>query len=161
MRRAAALGLALFAWGCGSKGSVAVTGDLEKPSAMVSNPNLIAWTLNGGCTLHIELGQYAPSGTDVSIPGALSLVKPSTQATLVVLKALAMPKPPFHLEPGGKFDADLIFADMTTPGQTITQPESDAICAAKTVQITGTLSDTASGNATPVSSATFDVTGCP
>ena len=160
MTRAGALGVALLAWGCGSKGAVTIVGDLVQPSAAVGI-SLIQRTLSGGAKLHVELGQYAPSGTDVTIQGALSLVKPSDQSTLVVLKMSATPMPPYHLDPGGKSDAMLTIGEGSPPVQNITQAESDAICAAKTLEITGTLTDTASGNPTPVTSPMFDVTGCP
>jgi hypothetical protein len=88
-------------------------------------------------------------------------VKPTNQSTLVVLKFSSAPASPFHLEPGGKVDATLTIGEGSPPAQNITQAESDAICAAKTVEITGTLTDTASGTPTPVTSPTFDVTGCP
>ena len=45
--------------------------------------------------------------------------------------------------------------------QVITPNELTAICQAKTVQIAGSITDTASGNPTPVTSSSFDVTGCP
>jgi hypothetical protein len=151
----------LLATACGSKGAIAVTADLENAHASVDNTSPLARVLKGGMTLHAELGQVAPSGTDVSIQGAMSLVKPSDQSTLAVLKLSASPAPPYHLEPGAHVDATLTITEGTTDGQLLTQPEFDSICQAGMVEITGTLADTASGKPTPVSSATFAVTGCP
>jgi hypothetical protein len=45
--------------------------------------------------------------------------------------------------------------------QPITLGELGTICQVKTVQISGSFTDTASGNPTPVTSSSFDVTGCP
>jgi hypothetical protein len=147
--------------GCGSKGAVAIVATLENPSASVDSASLLARVLKGGVTLHVELGQVAPSATDVSIQGAMTLVKPSDQTSLVVLKLAAVPAPPYHLEPGASADATLTITDGAMQGQLLQQAELDAICQAHTVQMVGALSDTASGKPTPLSSGSFDVTGCP
>ena len=42
----------------------------------------------------------------------------------------------------------------------ITPALADALCAAKTVRITGSVSDTATGETTPLDTAPFAVTGC-
>ena len=156
------MALLLFAIsGCGSKGAVAIVAALENAHASVDNASPLARVLKGGFTLHAELGQVAPSGTDVSIQGAMTLVKPSDQSSLAVLKLAAVPAPPYHLEPGGKIDATLTITEGTTDGQLLTQVDFDAICQAGSAEIVGTLADTASGKPTPVSSASFAVTGCP
>jgi hypothetical protein len=104
----------------------------------------------------------APSGTDLSIQGAVSLVSAATQASLVVLKLDAMPAPPYHLEPGGHVDATMTITDGMSGGQLLQSTEFTAICQTpSSVQLTGTLADTVSGKPTPVSSASFAVTGCP
>jgi hypothetical protein len=153
--------LALFAVGCGSKGAVAIVAAVENPHASIDSTSPLASLLKGGFSLHAELGQYSPSGTDVSIQGAMSLVKPSDQMSLAVLKLSAMPAPPYHLEPGGKVDATFTITDGTTDGQLLLPADLMAICQAGSVQIVGTLADSGSGKPTPVSSATFAVTGCP
>jgi hypothetical protein len=147
--------------GCGSKGAVAITADLENPHASVESAPPLAHILRGAFTLHAELGELAPSGTDVSIQGALSLVAPASQMSLAVLKLDALPPPPYHLEPGGRVDATMTITDGMSGGQLLQSDEFTAICQAGTVQVTGTLADTASGKPTPVSSASFAVTGCP
>ena len=152
--------LLLAAVGCGSKGAVAIVASIEMPHASVENSALIR-LLKGDFTLHIELGQYAPTSTDVSVL-SMALVRAGDQATLVVPKLASTPPPPYHLEPGAHVDAAIIVSESNgTPGQSIVQTDYDAICLTPTVQVTGTLSDTASGSPTQVSSMTFGVTGCP
>jgi hypothetical protein len=135
--------------------------DLENAHASIEERPPLERLLHGGMTLHAELGQYAPSGTDVSIQGAMSLVRASDQTSLAVLKLAAMPAPPYHLEPGAHVDATLTVSDGTMDGQLIQAADETAICQAGMVQFTGTLADTVSGKPTPVSSASFTVTGCP
>lgn len=161
MSRVPAALLLLAAAGCGSKGAVAVTAGVEGPALSVS-ASLLARVLSGGFTLHLELGQVAPTSTEVSLQKA-GLVRVSDQSSLVAaLLMTAAPPPPYHLDPGAKLDAMLTVSDGSNlGGQLISQPEFDAICLARTVQIAATVSDSASGKPTPVGSPTFDVTGCP
>jgi len=130
----------------------------------VSAPSPVALqaNLNGGFSLLLELGAYAPSGTDIPAgQGNFSLVKPSDQSSWVVLRLTSAPPPPYHLEPGTKQTIALTIDNQgTMPGQLIPVQMRDDICRAKTVQIAGSITDTASGNPTPVMSNTFDVTGC-
>jgi hypothetical protein len=152
--------VALLCAGCGSKGAVSLVAGIDQPMIEVGAGGPLASSLKGTFMLHVELGQVAPSGTDVSI-GALSLVPSGQSASPVALKFVSMPVPPYHLEPGGKVDAMLTIAD--NPGsssQTLTPSDRMAICSGGTLQITGTLSDTVSGQPTPVSSSTFTVM-CP
>jgi hypothetical protein len=148
--------LALLASACGSKGAVAITASIEQPRANVV-ASALARTLEGEFKLHLELGSYAPEGTDVSVQ-QVSLVKATDQTTLVTLKVTATPPPPYHLEPGSALDSGFVIAD--SPLQLITAEQYTAICGARTVQIFASLSDTATRKSTPVSSTTFDVTGC-
>jgi hypothetical protein len=153
--------LLVAATGCGSKGAVAILASIEHPGASVENPSAIAWVLKGNFSLHVELGQVAPTSTDVSI-SSLALVRAADQAPLVVPGLVSTPPPPYHLEPGAHVDAAIIVSEKNgTPGQSIVQLAYDDICRSPTVLITGSLSDTASDTPTPVSSATFVVTGCP
>jgi hypothetical protein len=154
------IGLAALVTGCGSKGAVAVFATVQSPSASVTS-SLLAHQLNGELRLHLELGQYAPSSTDVGIQ-TMSLVRPTDQSTLLVLKLTAAPAPPYHLEPGGQVDAVVtIAASDTAPGQAIMQTDLDAICQAKMVEFSGSLSDSAAGQPIPVNSGGFMVSGCP
>jgi len=147
---------------CGSKGSVALTVSIDSPTIAVSAASPLAASLSGGFSLYLELGAYAPSGTDVTPQqGNFSLVKPSDQSSLLVLHVSSADAPPYHLEPGAKRTVVFTIDNQgTTPGQQISVQERDAICLAKTVQIVGSFTDSASGNPTPVTSSTFDVTGC-
>jgi hypothetical protein len=148
---------------CGSKGSVAVSVAIDSPTVAVLQASALAATLSGGFNLHLELGAYAPSGTDVTPrEGNFSLVKPSDQTTLLVLRLSSSPAPPFHLERGAK--STVVFTITDQPGssmQMVTKDELTSICQVKTVQIAGSFTDSTSGNATPVTSSSFDVTGCP
>jgi len=153
--------VALLVTGCGSKGAVAIVAAVENAHASIDSTSPLASLLKGGFTLHAELGQVAPSGTDVSIQAAMTLVKPSDQTSLAVLKLSAMPAPPYHLEPGAKVDATFTITDGTMDGQLLLPADLSAICQAGSVQIVGTLADSASGKPTPVSSASFAVSGCP
>lgn len=160
---AALLALSSALVACGSKGSLAVSTGIDSPTAAVSGASALAASLSGGFTLYLELGAYAPSGTDVTPrQGNFSLVKPSDQASLLVLHLTSATPPPFHLEPADKARIAFTIDDQgTTPGQLVTVQEKDAICQSRTVQIAGSITDSASGNPTPVTSSNFDVTGCP
>ena len=150
---------------CGSKGSVAVSVAIDAPVVAViqSSTPTLGGAISGGFNLQLELGAYAPSGTDINpSQGNFSLVKPSNQSSLLLLHLTSNTPPPFHLEPGAKSTASFTITDQ--PGsamQGVTNGELTAICQTKTVQITGSFTDTASGNPTPVTSSSFDVTGCP
>jgi len=158
---AVALSCAFAALSCGSKGAVVVTAVISSASAQIEQPSSLASLLVGGFTLHVELGQVAPSSTDVS-PEGFSLVRPSDQQTLVVLHFTTAPDKPYHLEPGASAEIAATIADqLGTSGQQLTTDEATAICTARTVQIAGSVSDTATGKPTPLSSSSFDVTGCP
>ena len=164
-RLASAAGLLLLSLlvSCGSKGSVAVSVAIDSPVVAVLGASSLSASLSGGFNLRLELGAYAPSGTDINpSQGNFSLVKPSDQSSLLVLQLTSNSPPPFHLEPGAKSTVSFTIADQ--PGsamQVITKNELGTICLAKTVQITGSFTDTASGNPTPITSSSFDVTGCP
>jgi hypothetical protein len=154
--------LFLLPLSCGSKGAVAITAAIHSPAISVGASSGLGAELTGSFSLHLELGQVASSGTDVSIgQGNFSLVDPASQATLVVLKFTASPAAPYHLDPGGKLDIAMTVSDKPgTPGQLITKDEQSAICSAKdALQIAGSISE--SSGSTPVSSLTFAVTGCP
>lgn len=148
---------------CGSKGAVAVTASIESPAVAVGAASALAASLSGGFSLFLELGAYAPSGTDVTpSEGNFSLVKPGDQSSLLLLHLTSSTPRPFHLEPGAKSNIPFTIADQ--PGssmQVVTTDELSSICQTKTVQIAGSITDTASGNPTPVASPSFDVTGCP
>jgi hypothetical protein len=148
---------------CGSKGSVAVSVAIDSPTVAVLQASALAASISGGFNLHLELGAYAPSGTDVTPrEGNFSLVKASDQTSLLVLHLTSSPAPPFHLDPGGKSTIAFTISDQAGSAmQVITKDELTAICQAKTVQIAGSFTDTTSGNPTPVTSTSFDVTGCP
>jgi hypothetical protein len=148
---------------CGSKGSVAVSVAIDAPTVAVLQASALAASISGGFDLHLELGAYAPSGTDVSPrEGNFNLVKPADQTSLLVLHLTSSAPPPFHLDPGAKSTVAFTIADQAGSAmQVITKDELTAICQAKTVQIAGSFTDSTSGNPTPVTSTPFDVTGCP
>ena len=156
------LAFALGAFSCGSKGAVSVTALIQNPVMVVGAPSALASQLNGSFSLHLDLGQLAPSATDITLgQGNFSLVDAANQSTLVVLKFTTAPAAPYHLDPGGKLDIAFTVADKPgTPGQLVTKDEATSICAARAaVQIAGSFSDSAHGS-TSVNSATFTV-DCP
>src|SRR4029079_15723440 len=103
---AASLVLLLGLVSCGSQGSVAVSASIESPTVAVLQASALAAALSGGFNLRLELGAYAPSGTDVSpAQGNFSLVKPSDQSPLLVLHLRSTTPPPYHLEPGANSTA--------------------------------------------------------
>jgi hypothetical protein len=164
--RPAVLVALLFSLGlvsCGSKGSVAVSVAVDSPTVAVLQASALAASISGGFNLRLELGAYAPSGTDVTPrEGNFNLVKPSDQTPLLVLHLTSATAPPFHLDPGTKTTVVFTISDQAGSAmQVITKDELTAICQAKTVQIAGSFTDTTSGNPTPVTSTSFDVTGCP
>jgi hypothetical protein len=158
--RAAALAFALAAFSCGSKGAVSVTALIQNPVMVVGAPSALAAQLNGSFSLHLDLGQVAPSGTDITIEqGNFSLVNPANQSTLLLLKFTTAPVAPYHhLEPGGQLDIAFTVADnVGTPGQLLTRDAAAGICAARAaVQIAGSFSDSVNGS-TAVNSAIFTV----
>src|SRR4051812_30280765 len=92
----AALAFALSAASCGSKGAVSVTALIQNPVMAVGAPSALAAQLNGSFNLHLDLGQVASSGTDISIEqGNFSLVNAANQSTLVLLKFTTAPPAPY------------------------------------------------------------------
>jgi len=138
-----------------------VTAGIENPALSVTT-SLLERILQGRFTLHVELGQVAPTATDVSVQ-KIGLVRASDQSSLVATVSVsAAPPPPYHLDPGGAVDSVATVSDgPAAGGQLITQAELDAICRDPTVQISATLSDSASGKPTPAASPIFGVSGCP
>jgi hypothetical protein len=147
---------AVLALSCGSKGAVAVTATVYGPDLGVDASSALAARLMGSFRLHLELGQYASSGTDVSIAqGNFALVDAASQTTLVLLKFTTMPAAPYHLDPGGMIDITFTIADRAeAPGQLLTKEEEGAACAARAaVQVGGSLSD--GSGSVPVGSMAF------
>jgi hypothetical protein len=146
---------------CGSKGSVALTAAVENPSLAFTQTSPLGGSLTGNFSLHLELGPAAPTSTDVHLSG-FQLVRPADQSALSPIKATASPAEPYHLEPGAKVDVQFTIADQPgTPTQFVAASNVTAICQARTVQIAASVTDSASGGSTPVTSPKFDVTGCP
>jgi len=138
---------------CGSKGSVAVSTFVDSPQIAILPGSALQSSLSGTFNLRLELGAYAPSGTDVS-PQIFSLVNATDQSTLLVLEVNSSPLPPFHLDPGAKRSvAFTIEHQAGSSMQPISPTQFADICRVKTVQIAGSITDTASGNPTPVTSS--------
>lgn len=162
--RAPAVAAAVFlaCLSCGSKGSVAVSATIDPPMLSVSGASALAVALSGTFVVHLELGQFSPSGTDATFQ-AWSLLT-NDQSPLLDLKTTANPAGSIHLEPGQKTDVRLTVTDGSSANaQVITTQQAAQICGAGMVQIHGSISDTAGGGSTPVTSASFALTGpgCP
>jgi hypothetical protein len=152
---------AVLSLSCGSTGSVAVTATIASPDIAVDASSALAARLTGSFRLHLELGQHASSGTDVSVgQGNLTLRDASTHASLVLLKFTTTPAAPYHLDPGGKLEVAFTIADrVETPGQLLTKDEEGAVCAARAAaQIAGSISD--SGGLVSITSTSFPIR-CP
>jgi hypothetical protein len=146
---------------CGSKGAVAVTASVHSPDLAVDAASALAARLTGSFHLRLDLGQYASTGTDISLEhGNFSLLDAASQATLVLLKFTTAPPAPYHLDPGGTLDITFTIADKPdAAGQLLTADEQSTVCAARAaVQIGGAISD--SSGSIPVNSATFAIR-CP
>jgi hypothetical protein len=146
---------------CGSPGAVAITASIVNPDFAVDASSALAARLTGSFRLHLELGQHASSGTDISIgQGNLTLRDAASQASLVLLKFTTTPAPPYHVEPGGKLEIAFTLADKPeTPGQLLTKDEESAVCSARAAaQIAGSISD--GGGLVTVSSTSFAIR-CP
>jgi hypothetical protein len=147
---------------CGSKASVTVSATIDPPMLSVSGSSALAVALSGTFTVHLELGQFSPSGTDATFQ-AFSL-EASNRSVLLQLDTVAMPAGAVHLEPGQKTDVEFKVTDGSSANaQAITKAQATQICGAGMAQIQGSISDTASGGSTPVQSASFALTGpgCP
>ena len=97
---------------CGSSGSASVTATVAGPDMAVDASSALAARLTGSFRLHLELGQYASSKTDVSIgQGNLVLRDAASQASLVLLRFMTAPPAPYQLDPGGKLEITFTIAD--------------------------------------------------
>jgi hypothetical protein len=158
--RGAGAALAVLALSsCGSKGAVSVTGIVQNPSMYVDTASSLAGRLNGSFSLYVSLGQSAAEGTDVSIGGGnFTLIDASTQTPITVLKVLATPEGPYHLEPGKTFEVMFNIADKG-PGQILSKDEQNLLCKSTTTPaVTGSISD--DNGSIPVNSPKFPIK-CP
>jgi hypothetical protein len=148
---------------CGSKGAVALTATVTGLAVSVDSASPLAAKLDGGFDLRLELGQYAPQGTDVALQGNFQLVRPADQGSVALLNTYASVPFPQHLEPGRSVDIHFTIGDdVGTPGQVVAADMAATICQAGSVALSGKVTDTASGNqGTPVSGAAVPVMGCP
>ncbi|MET0593542.1 MAG: hypothetical protein ABW133_12640 [Polyangiaceae bacterium] len=160
LRRGAVAALAAIAMsGCGSKGGVTVTGILQDPSMYVDTSSTLVGRLNGTFSLHVSLGPGASEGTDVSIGlGNFTLVDAVSQTPITVLKLMATPEGPYHLEPGKSLDA-LFTVNDKGPGQLLSKDEQTFLCKSTTTPaISGSISD--DNGSLPLNSPKFTIR-CP
>jgi hypothetical protein len=159
--RALAAGLLLLfpLSSCGSKASVTVSADVEQPMITVGQASALATGLSGTFVLRVELGSVSPSSTDVSVQ-ALSF-ETQDKSLVLVLKTIANPAGPVHLEPGQQANVTFTLSEGSagSTAQTISAQQAAQICGSGMALITGGVSDTASGGSTPVASALFAVSG--
>lgn len=146
---------------CGSKGAVSLSAEVRDPSLALQS-GALATVATGGFDLRLSLGGESPDATDVSL-GSFTLVSASDQSMLVKLLVDTATAFPVHLEPGGAATVHFAFADeQGGAGQTLDAPTATAICAvASAVEISGSVSDTAQGHATPLVTGAFAASGCP
>jgi hypothetical protein len=147
---------------CGSKGAVAVTASVSNLTVAIDRASPLAAQLQGGFDLQLELGQYAPEGTNIDRHGSFQLVRPADQSGLVVLNVYPSVTFPYHLEPGDKADIHFTIGDNAgMPGQTVPFDVQTKLCQAGSVALAGQITDTAAGGATPLGGSTTAVAGCP
>jgi hypothetical protein len=147
---------------CGSKGAVAVTASVTNLTVSLNRASPLAAELDGGFDLHLDLGQYAPQGTDVALMGNFQLVRPADQSAVVLLATYASAAFPYHLEPGASADVHFTIGDRAgAAGQTIATDASTSLCQAGSVALSGSITDSASGQHTPLAGAATSVAGCP
>jgi hypothetical protein len=151
----------LFA-SCGSKGAVDVTASATNLTVAIDRASPLAARLQGGFDLQLELGQYAPEGTNIDRHGSFQLVRPADQSGLTVLNVYASAPFPYHLEPGDKATIHFTIGDNEgTPGQTVPQDVQAALCQAGSVALAGQITDTAAARSTPLGGSATAVAGCP
>lgn len=154
--------------GCSAEGAVSLTGSIGNVSVAVSEQGFVA-NLEGGFDVYLELGERASGASDVSF-STFSLVRADTGAAVLAkehLSVVGSKATPLRIQPGGSTTIHFDIGDQAQPGAPITAmelPKDDfaALCGAGSLQIIGTLQDSADGQRpSTLSSVAFSPNGCP
>jgi hypothetical protein len=140
--------------GCGSKGSVALSGSVSRAQVSVEEVTL-GTRLTGGFDVFLELGPEATDGTTATLQ-SFALVAADGRGALVEPLLITPPETEFRLAPG----------DTRTLGYTLAHPDpvpaeaKAALCAGE-LRVVGAVTDTLSGGrTTPLQSSAFSPSGC-
>jgi len=161
-RHVGLLATGLLLVSCGSKGAAGLTASATDLTLAIDHASPLAAELQGGFDVHLDLGQYAPAGTDVTLTGGFQLVRPADQSNVALLSAYPSAAFPYHLDPGGSAVVHFVIGDKVgTPGQVVASDVQMALCQAGSVALSAELTDSAAGTqGTPLSSAPTNVAGC-
>ena len=141
--------------GCGSKGSVGLSAQVQSASLAVESVTL-GTKLSGSFELFLEVGPEASGGSDVGLL-SFALVTASSQATLVAPLHLSPAESQYHVPKG---EQRILPFELDHPDP-LASALLDALCA-EPVQISGAVTDSLSGGeSTPVHSQSIAVRGCP
>lgn len=147
----------LWLAGCDPDTAVFVEPTISAPSAAVQGGTLGA-SLTGGFTLSLHLGPRASGASDVSV-GAFDLLSADQTTTLVgPLPTVTEPASPIRVDVDSTVEVAVTFDTGADP---IPSDVGDAICAAGSVVVSGTIQDSLEDAPTPVVSEAFAVAGCP
>lgn len=146
---------ALSALACGSKSTVSLSAQVQNPVFVVEQVTL-GTRLSGSFELRLELGSEASGNTSVSLE-SFALLRASDRSSLVAPLPAAPQGVQFPLDVA-KGQTKLV--TFTLDDQKLIDPAlRDSICA-EPVQIAGSVSDSLSGDATPLTSIAFTPSGC-
>lgn len=169
MRRALlALVLASTAlFGCSADGAVSLTGSIGDVSLVVEEQALVT-NLSGSFGIYLELGERASGASEVSF-SAFSLLRVDTGAPVLAKEHLSVVSAktlPVTIQPGNNTTIQFQIGDQAAAGGPVTPMELvkddfAALCNAGSLQIVGTMQDSANGERpSQLSSVPFVPTGC-
>jgi hypothetical protein len=139
---------------CGSKGSVALSASIQKPSLAVEQLTL-GTRLSGGFDLVLEVGPEAPEGSTVSVD-KFGLMR-ADGSSLTSLAA----RPVQHVFPLRVDKGKLVSVPFVLEESELVASDVRLAVCAEPVHIVGAVSDTLSGGSTtPVKSAAVSASGC-
>jgi hypothetical protein len=124
------------------------------PSAF-STPANPQGILTGTFTLTLSLGELASKGTDVTIE-SFALVSAADQSALIAPVEVGASDPKVATVNIGETQKLVYHVAFDNKPQPLAK-----LCAAKSVQYTGTIIDTAQNKTTPVVGPSFQIQGCP
>ncbi len=154
--------------GCSAEGAVSLTGSIGNVNVAVAEQGFVT-QLAGGFDVYLELGERASGASDVSFT-TFSLVSVDSGMPVLSkehLSVVGSKATPLRIQPGANTTIHFDIGDQAQPGAAITAmelPKDDfaAICGAGSLQIVGTLQDSADGQRpSSLSSVAFSPTGCP
>lgn len=153
--------------GCSAQGAVSLTGSIGDINLQVEEQVLVT-NLSGTFGIYLELGERASEASDVSF-SAFSLLRVDTGAPVLAKEHLSVVSAktlPVRIQPGNKTTIQFQIGDQSAAGGPVTPMELAkddfaSICGAGSLQIVGTMQDSANGERpSRLSSVPFVPTGC-